>query len=90
MTLQELKTWINELPEEFMDYGVVHAEVIRTEEDASDEDDDTFTIRLDKPITALTVDQESKEILIMNDYDGDPDDLEDIDPHDWKEFGNKE
>lgn len=88
MKLQELKTWIEGLPEEFMNYEVVHAEVIRTDEDESDEDN--FTVRLDKPITALTVDQESKEILIMNDYEGSLDDLEfDIDPHDAKEMGNK-
>jgi hypothetical protein len=88
MKLQELKTWIEGLPEEFMNYEVVHAEVIRTDEDESDEDN--FTVRLDKPITALTVDQESKEILIMNDYEGNLDDLEfDIDPHDAKEMGNK-
>lgn len=89
MTLQELKTWVNELPEDLMEFEVVHAEVIRMEEDDSDEDD--FTVRLDKPITALTVDMDSKEILIMNDYDGDVDDLEfDEDPHDGKEFGTKE
>ena len=89
MTLQELKTWVNELPEDLMEFQVVHAEVIRLEEDDSDEDN--FTVRLDKPITALTVDMDSKEILVMNDYDGDIDDLEfDIDPHDGKEFGAKE
>jgi hypothetical protein len=89
MKLQELKTWIEGLPEEFMDYEVVHAEVIRTDEDESDEDN--FTVRLDKPITSLTVDQESKEILIMNEYEGSLDDLEfDDDPHDSKEFGTKE
>ena len=88
MTLQELKTWVNELPEDLMEFQVVHAEVIRPEEDNSDEAD--FTVRLDKPMTALTVDMDSKEILIMNDYDGDIDDLEfDIDPHDAKEFGAK-
>ena len=89
MTLQELKTWIDGLPEDLMEFEVVHAEVIRLEEDDSDEDD--FTVRLDKPITALTVDMDSKEILIMNDYDGDVDDLGfDEDPHDGKEFGTKE
>jgi len=98
MKLQELKTWINDLPEDFLEFEVVHAEVIRLDEDREgkvtlddDSDEDNFTVRLDKPITALTVDMESKEILIMNDYDGDADDLEfDEDPHDGKEFGTKE
>jgi hypothetical protein len=89
MTLQELKTWVNELPEDFLEFEVVHAEVVKLEDDDSDEDN--FTVRLDKPITALTVDQESKEILVMNDYDGNIEDLEfDEDPNDGKEFGTKE
>jgi hypothetical protein len=88
MTLQELKTWVNELPEDFLEFEVVHAEVVKLEDDS---DEDNFTVRLDKPITALTVDQESKEILVMNDYDGDIEDLEfDEDPNDGKEFGTKE
>jgi hypothetical protein len=89
MTLQELKTWVNELPEDFLEFEVVHAEVVKLEDNDSDEDN--FTVRLDKPITALTVDQESKEILVMNDYDGNIEDLEfDEDTNDGKEFGTKE
>lgn len=89
MTLRELKTWVNELPEVFLEFEVVHAEVVKLEDNDSDEDN--FTVRLDKPITALTVDQESKEILVMNDYDGNIEDLEfDEDPNDGKEFGTKE
>lgn len=64
MTLQELKTWIEELPEEFLSYHVVNATVM-----SLDEAGEEYSIRLDKPVTTLTVDEENQEILIMNDAD---------------------
>ena len=95
MTLQELKTWISDLPEEFLEYQIVHAEVLKLDTDDQEyaDDESEYTIRVDKPITALTVDQDNKEILIMNEFDGNMDDLDldfDDDPHDGKEFGEKE
>jgi hypothetical protein len=95
MTLQELKTWLSDLPEEFLEYQIVHAEVLKLDTDDQEyaDDEGEYTIRVDKPITALTVDQNSKEILIMNEFDGNIDDLDldfDDDPHDGKEFGEKE
>lgn len=93
MTLQELKTWISDLPEEFLEYQIVHAEVLKLDTDDEEYADDEaeYTIRVDKPITALTVDQDNKEILIMNEYSGDSSDFEfDEDPNDGKEFGAKE
>jgi hypothetical protein len=95
MTLQELKTWISDLPEEFLEYQIVHAEVLKLDTDDQEyaDDESEYTIRVDKPITALTVDQNSKEILIMNEFDGNIDDLDldfDDDPHDGREFGEKE
>jgi hypothetical protein len=79
MTLRELKEWIEKLPEECLEYSIVHAEVsdLATEDDEDGES--SFSIRLDKPITALSVDEENGEILIMNDYD-------DSDDYDAKEF----
>lgn len=73
MTLRELKEWIEKLPGECLDYSIVHAEVSDLETDEDDEDESSFSIRLDKPITALTVDEEHEEILIMSDYDVDRD-----------------
>jgi hypothetical protein len=74
MTLQELKIWINNLPENFLEYQVSHAEVIGLDTDSEvDEEKIDYTIRLDKPITALSVDEDNKEILIMSDYDEDQD-----------------
>lgn len=75
MTLQELKDWVNGLPEDFLEYQIVHAEIVKLDDANLDEEDD-YTVRLDKPITALTVDEENKEILIMNDYDGKLEDLD--------------
>jgi hypothetical protein len=54
MTLRELKTWLDKLPEEFLDFSVVNGEV-------------GYMYRIDKPITTLTVDEENKEIVILND-----------------------
>ena len=59
MTLKELKDWINNLPEEFLEFSVVNGEVGVL--------DDEFHYRLDKPITTLLVDEESKEVIILND-----------------------
>lgn len=59
MTLRELKTWLDKLPEEFLDFSVVNGEVGML--------DGEYMYRLDKPITTLTVDEENKEVVILND-----------------------
>jgi hypothetical protein len=59
MTLKELKNWLDKLPEEFMDFSVVNGEVGMLE--------GQYMYRLDKPVTTITVDQENKEIVILND-----------------------
>ena len=59
MTLRELKTWLDKLPEEFHDFNVMNGEVGML--------DGEYMYRLDKPITTLTVDEENKEIVILND-----------------------
>ena len=61
MKLNEIKKWIESLPEEFLDYDVVNAE-----EGPLDEDGD-LTYRLDKPIMVLTVNEPGKEIIFLND-----------------------
>jgi hypothetical protein len=78
MTLKELKIWIDQLPEEFLEFSVVHAEIIRTDEEEDEDEDgeESFSVRIDKPISALSVDEENGEILIMNDFDGNTEDLE--------------
>jgi hypothetical protein len=80
MILRELKEWIDKLPEECLEYSIVHAEVSDLPTEDDEDGESSFYIRLDKPITALSVDEENGEILIMNDYD---EDLE------YKEFGEK-
>lgn len=73
MTLLELKEWIESLPEEFLSYQVSNATIMDLGEEGE------YTIRLDKPVTALSVDEDNKEILIMN--DGDPENhQESLDP----------
>jgi len=59
MTLRELKTWVDKLPEEFLGFNVVNGEVGMLE--------GQYMYRLDKPVTTLTVDEENKEVVILND-----------------------
>ena len=59
MKLKELKDWLGTLPDEFLEYTVVNGEVGII--------DDEYHYRLDKPVTTLTVDEENKEIIILND-----------------------
>lgn len=59
MTLKELKNWLDDLPEEFMDFSVVNGEVGML--------DGQYMYRIDKPVTTLTVDEENKEVVILND-----------------------
>lgn len=59
MKLKELKDWLDTLPDEFLEYTVVNGEVVII--------DDEYHYRLDKPVTTLTVDEENKEIIILND-----------------------
>lgn len=59
MILKELREWINGLPEEFDDFCVVNGEVGKI--------DERYNYRVDKPITTLTVDEDTKEIVLMND-----------------------
>ena len=69
MTFKELKEWVNNLPEEFDEYSVVNGEF--------KEIDEEYWCRIDKPLTLLTVDQEHREILLLNDED--PDDVDILD-----------
>jgi hypothetical protein len=59
MTLKELKDFINKLPDRFNEYEVENAEYM-----GGDEEDVKY--RLDKPIIAIYVREDTKEILIMN------------------------
>ena len=61
MKLIEIKNWIESLPKEFLEYDAVNGvfgELVK---------EDEITYRLDKPITAMTVDEENKEIVFLND-----------------------
>lgn len=62
MTLNELKGFINELPEEMDEWSVVNGEVGYLDPS----DDDSMVYRVDKPIIALYVDQHSQEICLFH------------------------
>jgi hypothetical protein len=59
MTLGELKEFVNRLPDTFNDYEVENAEYT-----GSNGDDVMY--RLDKPVVAIYVREDTKELLIMN------------------------
>ena len=59
MTLGELKEFVNRLPDTFNDYEVENAEYT-----GSNGDDVMY--RLDKPVVAIYVKEDTKEVLLMN------------------------
>lgn len=59
MTLRELKGFINRLPDTMDDYEVENAEYIG----GNSED---VKYRLDKPVIAIYVKEDTKELLLMN------------------------
>ena len=59
MTLKELKQFISRLPDTMDDYGVENAEYM-----GGNEEDVNY--RLDKPVVAIYVREDTKEILLMN------------------------
>jgi hypothetical protein len=64
MTLLEFKNWINSLPEAFNEFTIVNGEFgVLTYNDAGEEE---YTYRIDKPVIGMTVDEETKEIVIAN------------------------
>lgn len=62
MTLNELKKFINGLPEEMGEWSVVNGEVGYLDPN----DDNSMVYRVDKPIIALFVDQHSEEICLFH------------------------
>lgn len=59
MILKEMKEWLNSLPEEFNEYTVVNGEIGML--------DNQYHYRVDKPITTMTVDEQTKEVVFLND-----------------------
>ncbi len=62
MTLNELKNFVNRLPEEMGEWSVVNGEVGYLDP----EDDASMVYRIDKPIIALFVDENSREICLFH------------------------
>jgi hypothetical protein len=59
MILKELKEFVNRLPDTFNDYEVENAEYMG----GNSED---VKYRLDKPVIAIYVREDTKELLLMN------------------------
>jgi hypothetical protein len=66
MKLKELKDWLNSIPVEFDDYDVVNGEYGQFTED-----DETFRYRVDKPIIASIVDEETFEVVLLHEFSED-------------------
>jgi hypothetical protein len=60
MTLSELKSWIDSLPEDFNNFQVMNGgEMIK---------EDIYLYRIDNPIMTCVVDKENKQIIFLNDF----------------------
>lgn len=60
MTLSELKSWLDSLPEDFNNFQVMNGgEMIK---------EDIYFYRIDNPIMTCVVDKESKQIIFLNDF----------------------
>jgi hypothetical protein len=57
MKLKEFKEWLNKLPEVADEFEIVLGEIKKKNEE--------YYFRLDEPISALDLDIDNKEILIM-------------------------
>ena len=64
MTIKELKEFINRLPDTFNDYEVENAEYMGSSSVGGDSEDVKY--RLDKPVVAIYVREDTKELLLMN------------------------
>ena len=64
MTLKELKEFVNRLPDTFDDYEVENAEYMGSNSVGGDSEDVKY--RLDKPVIAIYVREDNKELLLMN------------------------
>jgi len=62
MILNELKNFVNRLPEEMGEWSVVNGEVGYLDPS----DDNSMVYRVDKPIIALFVDKTSQEICLFH------------------------
>jgi hypothetical protein len=68
MILSELREWVNSLPEKFDEFTVVNGEIGII--------DEQYHYRVDKPLTTLTVDEETQEVIFMNDHREGDDNIE--------------
>ena len=59
MKLKKIKKWIESLPNNFLEFGVVAAETGKLKSTGN-------LYRYDKPIITLSVDEENEEILFLS------------------------
>jgi hypothetical protein len=58
ITIKELKEFLNTLPEHFDEFEMSNGEVAQI--------DGEYYVRVDKPVLHLEIDEENKELLILN------------------------
>jgi hypothetical protein len=67
MTIAGLRNFLNGLPEIFDDYSIVNGELAQL--------DGEFFYRLDKPVVQVSVDEETKELVILHQSQEEIDDI---------------
>jgi hypothetical protein len=65
MTLQELRDFLNSLPEDFKGFGMVNGEVGILDGTGKEGESD-HVYRCDKPIISAYVDEENKEVCLFH------------------------
>lgn len=63
MTLEQLKGWVNSLPEELLQFYVVYG--------VESEVDEQYVYRIDAPIQSAFVDMDTEEIVLLSTIDED-------------------
>ena len=69
MTLEELREFLNSLPERFDKYGVVNGEVGTVPNEENKVEEEGVVYRCDKPIVTLYVDENTKEVCFLHQTD---------------------
>ena len=57
MKLKELKDWVNSLPEDFAEFDIVNGDLTESENE--------YTYQIEKPVVAVYMDKENKEVIIL-------------------------
>lgn len=68
MTIKEMRNFLISLPEDFDNFTIVNGEVAAVQGE--------FYVRIDKPVVQLSIDETSKELLILHQTEDEINDIQ--------------